>query len=963
MSLLSLSLSASYLQAADDDEAFFEQRIRPILVEHCYDCHSGVNSEGGLLLDTRQGWHKGGDNGAAILPGKPDESLLIKAVRYDADAGLAMPPEDAGGKLSGQQIAALEEWIRRGAPDPRIAVAKLGGMSEADAQTWWAFQPLPKADLHPTPGKVDAYLNRQLAEHSLSTAPTADKRTLIRRATYDLTGLPPTPEEVAAFLADDSPDAYAQVIDRLLDSPQYGVRWGRHWLDVVRYADTAGENTDRPLPHAWRYRNWVIDALNQDKPFDEFVRLQLAGDLLTAEQPPAQANEGIIATGYLAIARRFGHDIDQQNYLTHEDVIDNLGKNFLGLTTGCARCHDHKYDPITAADYYALYGIFESTQFAFPGCEPKGQPRDLISLASLAEIEALLRPWNDKVAQAAAQKKQLEQTAASLREFRDNNTRQLVPKTLIAEGSSVPFAEVKATVRKGEVLQLTVWPNESHGADSTRVEWKIQEVGGEARSWDVEDLIAVISQGNPLTDKHGATWCFLETTDLPVSLSQRYDSLQDNAALKAWKRADDALSIFVNTSDQPVDVWTTLPGQAFFVHPEHNRPVTVAWVSPLDGDVTLAGAVADAHPSGSDGISFDLTHIAAPQYGQGLIELGKAALMPAVDPGPQPKIPVAYAVTEGQPADARLQKRGDPEQLGDAVERRWLTVFGGQPLANRQASGRAELADWISAHPLTARVIVNRVWQWHFGQGLAATPNNFGSRGQPPSHPELLDWLAAEFAASGYQLKPLHRLIMQTAAYQRSSEPPVGALDADPDNRWLGRFELRRLSAEELRDSLLQVSGQLDLEPAQQHPFPDESTWTFTQHTPFSALYETNKRSVYLMVQRQRRHPFLALFDGADPNASTPVRATSTVPTQSLYFLNDPFFHAQATATADRLAVEADPDKRLRQTYQRLFQREPTERETAAAALFLAEYPAEPTEQWRAYVRVLLAGNEFIHVD
>ena len=948
--------------AAADGEAFFEQRIRPILVKHCYECHSDVNSEGGLLLDTRLGWQKGGDNGAAIVPGKPDDSLLIKAVRYQ-DEDLAMPPEDAGGKLSGEEIAALEEWVRIGAPDPRRAAMKLGGMNAEDAKSWWAFQPLPKPDTEPSSAKIDALIDRKLAEHSLTPVARADKRTLIRRATYDLTGLPPTPAEVDAFLADGAPNAFVKVVDRLLDSPQYGVRWGRHWLDVVRYADTAGENTDRPLPHAWRYRNWVFESFNEDKPFDEFVRLQLAGDLIRSEEPRDRLNEGIIATGYLAVARRYGHDIDKRAYLMHEDVIDNLGKNLLGLTTGCSRCHDHKYDPITMQDYYALYGIFESTRFAFPGCEPKGQPRDLVPLLSQAEIDAQMQPWNEQVAKANAEKEELEKSAERLNEIDNDSLRQVMARTMVGEGATVPIKDIKVTLRKGEVLQLSVFPNANHGADSTRIHWKIQEEEGQQRSWDIEDTIAKISDGNPLTAGDGAMWCFFESTEAPAFLTNRHESLQDQPSLKAWKRTGDALSIFVNTADQPVQVWTTLPAKAFFVHPEHNRPVTVAFVSPIDGAATISGAVTDAHPSGLDGVSFELAHIASSQYGEALVELGRRSSTPVIDPGPKPDIPVAYAVVDAKPVNARFQRRGDPEQLGEEVPRRWLSVFGGEALATPEESGRRELADWIAQNPLTARVMVNRIWQWHFGRGLVATANNFGSRGEAPSHPELLDWLAAEFVASGYRVKEMHRLIMHTAAYQRKSEQPEQWLEVDPENRLLGRLSRRRLSAEEIRDSLLQVSGQLDASTAEAHPFPDESTWKFTQHNPFNAVYETNKRSAYLMVQRQRRHPFLALFDGADPNASTPTRQTSTVPTQALYFLNDPFFHAQAAALADRLSELDDDNERIRQTYRIVFQREPTEGERETGRNFLQSYPGEAVEKWCAYTRVLLASNEFVHVD
>ncbi|MCA8996072.1 MAG: PSD1 domain-containing protein [Planctomycetaceae bacterium] len=949
-------------KAAEDGEAFFERKIRPILVMHCYECHSDVNSEGGLQLDTRPGWKNGGDSGAAIVPGKPDDSLLINAVRYQ-DENLKMPPEVAGGKLNAEEIAALEEWVRIGAPDPRVAPTKLGGMNAEDAASWWAFQPLPMADAEPSPAKIDALIDRKLEEHFLTPVARADKRTLMRRATYDLTGLPPTPAEVDAFLADESPNAFAKVVDRLLDSPQYGVRWGRHWLDVVRYADTAGENTDRPLPHAWRYRNWVFESFNEDKPFDEFVRLQLAGDLIRSGQPRDQINEGIIATGYLAIARRYGHDIDKQKYLMHEDVIDNLGKNLLGLTTGCSRCHDHKYDAITMEDYYALYGIFESTRFAFPGCEPKGQPRDLVPLLSQAEIDAQMQPWNEQVAIAQAEKEQLEKSAERLKSLLGDSARLIMAKTVVGEGASVPIKNLKITLQKGEVTQLTVFPNGGHGADTTQIQWNIQEDGGERRTWDVEDLIPVISQGNPLAAADGALWCFLESTSGPAFLAQRYDSLPENVSLKAWKRTDDALSIFVNTADQPVKVWTTLPAKAFFVHPEHNRPVTVAFVSPIDGAVTISGAVTDAHPSGLDGVSFEFAHIASSQYGEALVEVGRRASVPTTDPGPKPDIPVAYAVVDSKPVNARLQRRGDPEQLGEEVPRRWLSVFGGDALATPEESGRRELADWIAKHPLTARVMVNRIWHWHFGRGLVATPNNFGSRGEAPSHPELLEWLSAEFVASGYRVKEMHRLIMKTAAYQRSSEQPQRWLEADPENRLLGRFSRRRLSAEEIRDSLLQISGHLDASAAQGHPFPDESTWNFTQHNPFNAVYETNKRSAYLMVQRQRRHPFLALFDGADPNASTPSRQTSTVPTQALYFLNDPFFHAQAAVLADRLSGLDDDNERISQMYRVIFQREPTESERASGRNFLQQYPTKAIESWCAYSRVLLASNEFIHVD
>ena len=461
-----------------------------------------------------------------------------------------------------------------------------------------------------------------------------------------------------------------------------------------------------------------------------------------------------MATGYLAIARRFGHDIDKDVHLMHEDVIDNLGKNFLGITIGCARCHDHKYDPVSARDYYALYGIFDSSRFSFPGCEPKGQPRDLVPLVPPEEIDAVMTPWRERKA--------------------------------------------------------------------------------------------------------------------------AYD-----AAVAAAKEKS-----------------------------------------------------ADATPE----------------------------ILPP-EPGLEPVIPVAYAVVEGRPHDVPLQQRGEPEKPGEVVPRRWLEVFGGTPVPADAGSGRRELANWIATSPLAARVIVNRVWQWHFGAGLVRTPNDFGARGEPPTHPELLEALAAGFVAEGGRLKPLHRVIMATRAYRRESAASSGLVAADPENRLLARFQRRRLTAEEIRDSLLVASAELDRSPGAGHPFPPESTWKFSQHAPFSAVYDTPRRSAFLMVQRQRRHPFLALFDGADPNASTPVRQTTTVPTQALYFLNDPFFHEQAAGLARRLGGVPDEAARIAAGYSIAYQRPPSPAETERAARFIAAYPGTADDRWAAWARVLLASNEFLHVD
>ena len=943
---------AEAVSASAEQLEFFEKQVRPLLVKRCFECHGGTQSEGGLSLASSAGWKTGGDSGPAILPGKPADSLLIDAVNH---RGLEMPPAERGGKLPAEEIAILTQWVQMGAPDPRGGEV-LGGMTRDEAQAWWSFQPLP-AGGPLRDGEIDALLDREWGPRHLAPAPPADKRTLIRRATYDLTGLPPTPEETRRFLADESPDAFAKLVDRLLASPQYGVHWGRRWLDVVRYGDTAGENTDRPLPHAWRYRNWVFDAFQRDMPFDEFVEQQIAGDLL--EGDPERRSDRIVATGYLAIARRFGHDSDKDIHLTHEDVIDNLGRNFLGLTLGCARCHDHKYDAVTAADYYALYGIFASTRFSFSGCEAKGQPRDLVPLLGQEEIESFLRPWRER--QDRGRREWLEQVEATRRVLSAESLRpvRVLQHGTLTEGGTENLAAGPVAVRKGEVILLALEAGASHGSDSTLVELVIRQASGQ-RAWSTRDLIDSLTRSNP-RDADEAAWCFVELADDgPAFLLERADSIDGNSSLKRWSLGD-LPAVFVNAADQQVMVWTTLPAKSFFVHPASGKAVAVAWVSPLDTEITIAGRVADVHPAALDGVTFRLEHVAKADAGAALVEAGRTLAAAAPTPEPQPAIPVAYAVTDREAAtNVRVHERGEPTTLGAEVPRRWLSAFGGTEVPQGAESGRRELATWIATHPLLPRVTANRIWGWHFGRGIVASANDFGSRGERPTHPELLDRLAVDFVQGGYSVKALHRRIMLTAAYRRAAAVQV---EGDPDNRWLTRFSRRRLTAEEIRDSLLAISGRIDLSPGEGHPFPAESDWNFTQHKPFNAVYDTERRSAFLMVQRQRRHPFLALFDGADPNASTPSRQTTTVPTQALYFMNDPFFHRQASAATERLAATGNDDERLANLFQAAYQRDPSAAERERFLHLLAGYPGVDSDRWAAVCRVLLSSNEFLHVE
>ncbi|MBN8248240.1 MAG: DUF1553 domain-containing protein [Verrucomicrobia bacterium] len=775
---------------------FFERRIRPVLANHCYECHSAgaAKLKGGLLLDSLAGVRQGGDTGPAITPGEPDASLLIQAVRH-GDPNLTMPPK---AKLPPEAIADLELWVRQGAPDPRIedTVASSRTKSAVDwdrAREWWSFRPVtspePPAVLREEwpASPLDRFILARQEAAGLSPAPDADRRALIRRATYDLTGLPPTPEEIQAFLSDPSPAAWTTVVDRLLDSPQYGERWGRHWLDVVRYADTAGDNSDFPIPQMYRYRNWVIGAFNRDLPYDQFIREQIAGDLLPSGEGPERFDR-LIATGYLANARRFGSRVDDYpQHLTIEDTLDNLGRTFLGLTINCARCHNHKFDPITAEDYYALYGIFDSTRYPWPGIELEQKQRDLVPLVEPSGLAAA----ND-----ARKAREIEQQ------------------------------------RLGKELQtlkdsLKETPKESKAA----VEAQIQEA--ERR-------------------------------------------VKEHAA-------------------QP--------------------------------------------------LPFEM----------------------------------AYAVAESpRIANASVQVKGDPAKPGPVVPRRFLTVLGGAALPPEEAgSGRRQLADWIAnpVNPLTARVMVNRIWQHHFGRGLVPTPNDFGRQGKPPTHPELLDWLASRFVASGWSVKSMHRLILNSRTWRQASVRSAAAREQDPNNELLAGFPRRRLDAEALRDTLLSLGGTLDCSPGTAHPFPPESEWKFTQHNPFKAVYDTPRRSVYLMTQRIQRHPFLATFDGADPAASTPARLTSTTPVQALFLLNDPLVHEQARRFAEQsMAAAPDDEARIAAAYARLLGRSPDAGERSAALEHLATVTTRrraagatddkaAREAWQSLVRVWFRLNEFVYLD
>ena len=958
-----LALAIYPCSRADERDNHFESRIRPLLVKHCIGCHGPEKQKGGLRLDDKSGWTKGGDTGPALLPGKPDSSALMHAVKRDGSVA-AMPPKQV---LSPAEIQALERWILDGAHDPRNQVASLGGMSVEGAKRWWSFQPVGK----PTPPEnghpVDAFLKAKLKAKGMAFQKTSTPHDLLRRVTYDLTGLPPTAEEMEAYLADTTPNAYGKAVDRLLASNAYGERWGRHWLDLARYADTAGENTDHPLPHAWRYRNWVIDSFNSDMPFDQFVKAQVAGDLL-AEKAPEKDKAGlIVATGFLAVARRFDHDTDKHMHLTFEDAIDTLGRTFMGMSLGCARCHDHKYDPITTSDYYSLYGILESTRFPFPGCEAKMQPRDMVILPGNEQQVAESRRIDSRISQIDAEKARLKQPIIHLKDGK------LLTRGTVADGSNQALTvESPVTLKPGEMLLLAISPLTNHGADSTRVELKIKATDPAQPSWDLKnDTIDILHSGNPVGVRKGQprVWHFFDLQKDAKLLSKSLVNILGKPGLNGWQSEADTPSVMVNSTPSEIKAFTSLPARTFFAHPSPNGAVGIGFLAPVACQVNVSGVIADAHPGGTDGVAYTLTLVPAsatenlPALSEqrelvSRLEAERAQLL-AKRPNPD----LAFAVAEGKPADAAIQIRGEPEKKGPVVPRGMPTLLAGTTVPPGVGSGRLELAQWLASpnHPLTARVMVNRVWQYHFGNGIVRTSSDFGARGLPPTHPELLDWLARYFIDDNFSLKRLHKLIVTSAAYQQGNGPID---DRDPDNQLLGRFARRRLSAEEIRDSLLRISGVLDRSAGTQHPFPPENTWGFTQHNPFAAVYDNNQRTVYQMVTRNRRHPFLALFDGADPNTTTPDRQATTVPTQALFFMNDPFFHASALKLAQRASEAADVNAQIDKLYSLSLQRLPLD---AERSIVLQLAPTGATRLDAASLapvaRVVLTSNAFLSVD
>jgi len=803
-------------KATPEQIVFFEKKIRPVLVNQCYSCHSeeAKKDKGSLLLDTRDGIRKGGDNGPALIPGDPRRSLLLKAMAH-TDAKLKMPPKT---KLSEEIVADFEKWIASGAADPRdgkVAVASKEIDIEKGRQ-FWAFQPVKAGAIPAASDKnwprndIDRFVLAGLDAKGLKPVSNADPRSLLRRVYFDLIGLPPTPEDVEAFAKDSSPANFAAIVNKLLDSPRFGETWGRHWLDVARYAESSGKTANFNYPHAWRYRDYVIAAFNDDKPYDQFVKEQLAGDLIRGGDDKQKA-ERIIATGFLAIGPKA---LNERNGLQYEldvadEQIDVTTQAFLGITAACARCHDHKFDPIPQADYYALAGIFRSTETCY---------------------------------------------------------------------GTVRFVQSQ---RPSPLVELPA---------------------GSAPSAITENLSAKAR------------------ADIEKAMTEIQEKMKD---------AKDPINNIFNAAQLAL-----------------NRSKLDSYHA--DGTPKLLAMAARDKTGGGGGF--------APKgpKGPGFGGFGGTRTI----------------------ADSPVFGRGEPDKpSADLVPRGTLQVMTKTPLKiPSRTSGRLELAEWIASknNPLTARVMVNRIWLHLFGRGIVPTPDNFGAAGQKPSNPELLDHLASTFMNDGWSMKKLIRNLVLSHAYQLDSTFDRKSFEADPDNALVWRMSPRRLDAECLRDAMLTIGGQLNIAP------PLGSVVASTGEGPTNRARlggnsiavaindpRNSQRTVYLPIIREQLPELLTLFDFPDPNGVAGERATTNVPAQSLYLMNNPFVIRQSEAAADRLlASTGDDAEHVKRAFETFFSRPPTEKESKAALEFIESYAKRSTNRsaWAAFTQALFASAEFANL-
>jgi len=927
--ILAVASPAGAADIPPQDLEFFEKEIRPVLIEHCYECHSEEAGErkGGLWLDRREGWQLGGDSGRAAVPGDVDGSRLIEAVHY-GNPDLEMPPD---GKLPAAVIADLEEWVRRGLPEPRDEPAdrEEDGLSVEEGREFWSYR--PRRTDFPEGRGIDDFLDERLAEAGLEPVGPASPAERLRRARIDLTGLPPTVEEQKEFLADPSPAKWEEMIDRWLASDAFGERWGRHWLDLARYADSSGGGRAIPMPDAWRFRDYVIESFRQDRPLDQLIVEHLAGDLLPHDTL-AERRRQLVATGFLVLGpiNYENQNKDELELDIVDEQLDTMGRAFLGQTLGCARCHDHKFDPIPTHDYYAMAGIFLSTDFVEHANVSRWHTE---RVPETQEQKAAIAGYEKEKAAAEKKIESLEKRLADL-------GRSPAGKGGVAADSlaGVVIDDVDAH-KTGEWQESTHsgrWVGagyihdrkEQRGEKAVRFETVLPEGG------DYEVRLSYSSGDSrnpavPVTVSAGGRSATFQLDQRPVP---EHDGLFETVGVVPVEKGATATVEIRNDGEDTGYVIVD----------------AVQWL-PVEAAESGGGSEESGEAKEAERLQGELASAK-----RELKRLKRDA----------PDIPTAMSVVDRKPEDiggTPLRIRGMVSNHGDVVPRGFLEVVSREnPDLPDDRSGRLALARWITDpdQPLTPRVLANRIWLKLMGEGIVPTPDNFGATGQPPTHPELLDYLAHRLVSEGWSTKALVREIMLSDAYSRSTHGAMGQREVDPENELYWRAHLRPLDAETLRDAMLSLSGALNRDgggPSLPAGFKSEFGYEFT----------TKKRSVYVPVFRNAGHEMLSVFDFANPNFAVGRRTRSTIPTQSLFLANSDFVHESAAEAAGRLLEShaASDRARIELAFRRTVGRPPTESEIGMALQFLresgdsAEENSEPA--WAALQRGLFQSVDF----
>ena len=1042
---LAVLIAAMGNLAADEGNDFFEKKIRPVLVKHCYKCHSAESEKNGKLkgklrLDLREGIRGHGESGLiSVAPGKPDKSNLYRAISY-LDSELLMPPKS---RLAKSVVDDFKHWINMGAPDPRdgkLTKANTKSIDFNKARNFWSFKKQKNPDLPIVKDTswpredLDFFVLNQLEKRRLQPATSADKRTLIRRATYDLIGLPPTLDEINDYLNDESSNAFRKVIDRLLASPHYGEKWGRHWLDVARYADSNGLDENLAYVNAFRYRNYVINAFNEDKPYDQFVREQIAGDLLQPDPNESETDQHArhIATGFLSVGAKMLAEDDGQKMEMDiiDEQLDTLGRAFMGMTLGCARCHDHKFDPIPTKDYYALAGILKSTHTMdnhkvvakWHEVELKtteltakqtkvdkaiNQQKEVIdqfkSKASSIIIEEARSHAADYLIQALIQNRKNTQIDYVIKEIKSktkdnreddvilveaetfNRGNGLRSQEGYGEGIGILISSGPTNVefdlniskarkytlhiryaaqqsRPGKLFVNNKLTNDNITAATTGTWYP------DSQKWHLEGSFKLNSGKNILKfDWPTPTPHIDKLFIMPVgTFESEYIFKSDHLNYEFNKQWIEALKLVEKNANSPLKKWLEFVDNPLKPIDEKTIKLIRKEFSETQKKEPLYELIHDKN--GPFKTPKEVEKIFTKTDQDKLKELQKE--LEGIEKN-RPLTPKAMSVREGKIQDLKVHLRGDYMTQGKLVPRGYLQVIANKKVAipSNKESGRIGFAQWLTNdNPLTARVMANRIWLWHFGQGIVRTPDNFGTLGLRPTHPQLLEWLAIQFIENGWSIKQLHRIIMNSATYRMSSTYNDPAYKLDPDNKLWWRFNRRRLQAEEVRDSILVAADSIEWGMKDQLMKYDPRQYVSQNEHPY---FFGSSRTVYLPVIRSGTFDVLQAFDFGDPAVIQGQRSSTVGAAQALFMMNHDIVAKASERLAKRANGNPNPIGATSQLYTDILKREPTEQELLRALKFVESTPDQvnnnlnkPSQQaWQSLALVLFSSNEFIFLD